>query len=246
MINLGISPQIHFMAITILCLGVVIYSNRFLLKEIEPQAVAESPQKEKTKITLKTIFSEIILLQLGLIWLFALIIENTMFDWSNVYFESTIQAPKAMQVGFLVFMIMMTTGRLLANYAYRIWSKTTVLKIAGACIFIGFFTSSILIGHTETMLIKVIVNSLGFMLIGLGISCIVPTIYSIVGEKVKRTPVGTALTVMSGISFIGPLVTNLLVGYISKEWKLELAYLTVGFFGICIIIIVSLSKSLRK
>jgi MFS family permease len=245
MINLNINPQVHFIVITLLCLAVVGYSSRFLLDEIREDKTAELAQPKKSKFKLKTIFSELILIQLGLVWLFALIIENTMFDWSNVYFESTIHAPKTMQVGFLVFMVMMTTGRLLANYAYKIWSKTTVLKVAGALIFIGFFTSSVLIGHVETITLKVIVNSLGFMSIGLGISCIVPTIYSIVGEKVKNIPVGTALTIMSGISFVGPLVTNVLVGYISKHWGLEMAYLTVGFFGICILLIASLSKTMR-
>lgn len=245
MINLNVSPGMHFMLVTVFCLAVVTYSFRFLLEDVEAQTKKEErPVKEK--INWKVIFSETILFQLGLVWMFALIIENTMFDWSNVYFESTIHAPKTMQVGFLVFMVMMTTGRLLANYAYRIWSKPTVLKIAGGLIFIGFFTSSILIGHAESIAVKVTVNSIGFMLIGLGISCIVPTIYSIVGEKVKSIPVGAALTIMSGISFVGPLVTNVFVGFVSKNWGLEIAYLSIGFIGICILLIVSLSKTMNR
>ncbi|OJU41932.1 MAG: MFS transporter [Bacteroidales bacterium 45-6] len=246
-INLNVSPGVHFMLVTVLCLAVVVYSFRFLLDDVASDRKDEQTQKEeKARFDWKVIFSETILFQLGLVWLFALIIENTMFDWSNVYFESTIHAPKTMQVGFLVFMVMMTAGRLLANYAYRIWSKPTVLKIAGTLIFIGFFTSSILIGHAESMALKVVVNSIGFMLIGLGISCIVPTIYSIVGEKVKSIPVGAALTIMSGISFVGPLVTNVFVGFVSKHWGLEIAYLSVGFIGICILLIVSLSKTMKR
>lgn len=245
MINLNVSPGIHFMLVTVFCLAVVTYSFRFLLDDVKTEEKKDvQPSREKSNW--KMIFSETILFQLGLVWMFALIIENTMFDWSNVYFESTIHAPKTMQVGFLVFMIMMTTGRLLANYAYRIWSKPSVLKIAGTLIFIGFFTSSVLIGHAESIVLKVVVNSVGFMLIGLGISCIVPTIYSIVGEKVKSIPVGAALTIMSGISFVGPLVTNVFVGFVSKNWGLEIAYLSVGFIGICIFLIVSLSKTMKR
>lgn len=248
MINLNISPKVHFSIITLLCLAILLYSSRFLLVNLQNKTAEETPNTkiEKTKITWKTIFSESILLQLGFVWLFALIIENTMFDWSNIYFENTIQAPKTMQIGFLVFMVMMTIGRLLANYAYTIWTKATVLKVAGTLIFLGFFTSSMLIGHAASIEMKVVINSLGFMMIGLGISCIVPTIYSIVGDKVKRIPVGTALTIMSGISFVGPLVTNILVGYISKTWDLQWAYLTVGIFGLCIIAIVSISKSMKE
>ncbi len=83
------------------------------------------------------------------------------------------------------------------------------------------------------------------MLIGLGISCVVPTLYSIVGDKAK-TPVGIALTIMSSISFIGPLVAPLLVGAISDKYGLEWAYLTVGLLGALIIAIATLGKTLRK
>lgn len=248
MINTEISPRLHFTIVTLIGLLVLIYCSRFLLTNIESNRETSNtaaPANEK-KGFWTLITSEILLLQLGLVWLFALIIENTMFDWSNIYFEETIQAPKSMQVGFLVFMLMMTSGRLLANFVYRIWSKPRVLIVAGTLIFIGFFTSSVLIAPITNMVAKVIVNSLGFMLIGLGISCIVPTIYSIVGEKIKNIPVGTALSVMSLVGVAGPLITNVLVGFVADRWSMQGAYLTIGIFGLCIVAIVVISKKLRQ
>ncbi len=248
MINTEISPRLHFTIVTLIGLLVLIYCSRFLLTNIESNRETSNtaaPANEK-KGFWTLITSEILLLQLGLVWLFALIIENTMFDWSNIYFEETIQAPKSMQVGFLVFMLMMTSGRLLANFVYRIWSKPRVLIVAGTLIFIGFFTSSVLIAPITNMVAKVIVNSLGFMLIGLGISCIVPTIYSIVGEKIKNIPVGTALSVMSLVGVVGPLITNVLVGFVADRWSMQGAYLTIGIFGLCIVAIVVISKKLRQ
>ncbi len=248
MINTEISPRLHFTIVTLIGLLVLIYCSRFLLTNIESNRETSNtaaPTNEK-KGFWTLITSEILLLQLGLVWLFALIIENTMFDWSNIYFEETIQAPKSMQVGFLVFMLMMTSGRLLANFVYRIWSKPRVLIVAGTLIFIGFFTSSVLIAPITNMVAKVIVNSLGFMLIGLGISCIVPTIYSIVGEKIKNIPVGTALSVMSLVGVVGPLITNVLVGFVADRWSMQGAYLTIGIFGLCIVAIVVISKKLRQ
>ena len=84
-------------------------------------------------------------------------------------------------------MIMMATGRFLTNYAYQLWGKKKVLQLAGSFICIGFFISALLGGVFESMAMKVIINSLGFMLVGLGISCIVPTLYSFVGAKIKNT-----------------------------------------------------------
>lgn len=255
MTNLNIDPHIHFIGISTICLLLLGYFRGFLLadshiaKAQESEVITDNknnPNSSYKRELLKDKPTMLIIIQLGLVWLFALIIENTMFDWSNIYFEETIKAPKSMQIGFLVFMMMMTIGRLLANYAYRIWSKTTVLIIAGILIFCGFSTSSIITVAISSLSAKVIINSAGFMLIGLGISCIVPTIYSIVGEKITLIPVSTALPIMAAISFAGPLVTNILVGYIANEWSLQWAYFSIGIFGLCIASIVLCSKSLKK
>ncbi|GHU88490.1 MFS transporter [Bacteroidia bacterium] len=245
MINLNISPFPHFTFITVLAILIVLLSYRYLLNPDVKHQSGEKVVKQET-IPGKKGFSlpEMLLIQLGIVWLLALVVENTMFEWSDVYFQSVIDAPKSMQVGFLVFMVMMFSGRMLTNLAYRKWSKRTVLRIAGSCIFLGFIISSLFINIADEVVIKVVINSIGFMLIGLGISCMVPTIYSIVGDKAK-TPVGQALTIMSGISFVGPLVAPLLVGTISDKISMQAAYFVVGLFGLGIVAIAAFCKNLK-
>jgi hypothetical protein len=111
---------------------------------------------------------EKLLIQLGIVGLFALIVESAMFDWSGLYFESVLKVPKSLQIGFLVFMVMMTVGRFLTNYAYSLLGKQRVLQVAGALIFVGFMVSALFGGLFESMIVTVVVNSLGFMLVGLG------------------------------------------------------------------------------
>ena len=188
---------------------------------------------------------EFLLIQLGVVGLFALIVESAMFDWSGIYFESVLQAPKSLQIGFLVFMVMMTVGRFLTNSAYSVLGKQRVLQLAGLFIFAGFFISALLGGLFESMLLKVIVNSLGFMLVGLGISCMVPTIYSLVGAK-STTPVGIALTILSSISFIGSLIAPLLIGAISQAFNMKYAYMVVGLLGLCILVMTSFCKAFKN
>jgi len=247
MINMDIIPFHHFLIVAVIALLLTLFNYKCLQEkspELESQEVIKTERKEEKKGK-KWKLPEMLLIQLGLVWLVALIVENTMFEWSGIYFESVIKAPKSLQVGFLVFMVMMFTGRMLTNFAYRIWSKKTVLIVAGMLIFIGFFTSSFFINMSDHLVTKVIINSLGFMLIGLGISCVVPTLYSIVGEKAK-TPVGLALTIMSGISFIGPLVAPILVGAVSKHFSMEYAYMLVGLLGLGIVLIVVTCRSFGK
>ena len=240
MIVSDVTPFWHFTLIAALILLLTMVSRRYLQDDVFTAEAVED-KSEKWQYIKRP---EMLLIKLGLVGLFALVVESAMFDWSGVYFESVLQVPKSLQIGFLVFMVMMTVGRFLANYAYRIWGKQRVLQLSGAFIFIGFFTSALLGSTVDSMALKVIVNSFGFMLVGLGISSMVPTIYSLVGAK-SKTPVGIALTILSSISFIGSLVAPLLIGAISQAFNMEYAYMVVGLLGLCILLMTTFSKAFR-
>lgn len=244
MIVSDITPFWHFTLIAALILLLTMVSRRYLQDDVFTAEVKEEAVEDKSEKWQYIKGPEMLLIKLGLVGLFALVVESAMFDWSGVYFESVLQVPKSLQIGFLVFMVMMTVGRFLANYAYRIWGKQRVLQLSGAFIFIGFFTSALLGSTVDSMALKVIVNSFGFMLVGLGISSMVPTIYSLVGAK-SKTPVGIALTILSSISFIGSLVAPLLIGAISQAFNMEYAYMVVGLLGLCILLMTTFSKAFR-
>lgn len=240
MINLKIDQFYHFSAIAILIIASSFYNKKFLQKDVaqaeQPieevkEAIKEETHKGKFKMPEK------ILLQLGLIGLFALIVESAMFDWGNVYFETTVKAPKTLQIGFLVFMVMMTTGRFLTNTSYNFFGKQRTIQIAGFFIFAGMFMSA--------LLSNVVFSSIGFMLVGLGISCMVPTIYSVVGEK-SKTPTGMALTILSTISFIGSLIAPLLIGGLSKQFDLKFAYMIVGILGLIIVLLTTFTNAMKE
>ncbi|MDR0431655.1 MAG: MFS transporter [Tannerellaceae bacterium] len=241
MIVMNVAPFYHFSLITLIIILITFVSRRYL----QGDAPAEQEEKPKPeKVERKFRMPEKLLLQLGLVGLFALIVESAMFDWSGIYFGSVIQAPKSLQIGFLVFMVMMTMGRFLTNYAYNAFGKKNVLLIAGSLIFVGFLTSALLGEVFTSMVGKVIVNSLGFMMVGLGISCMVPTIYSFVGAK-SKTPVGIALTILSSISFIGSLIAPLLIGAITQAFSIRYAYLLIGVLGLCIILMVKYTNAFK-
>jgi len=244
MIVSDVTPFWHFTLIAALILLLTMVSRRYLQDDVSTAEVKEEAVEDKSEKWQYIKRPEMLLIKLGLVGLFALVVESAMFDWSGVYFESVLQVPKSLQIGFLVFMVMMTVGRFLANYAYRIWGKQRVLQLSGAFIFIGFFTSALLGSTVDSMALKVIVNSFGFMLVGLGISSMVPTIYSLVGAK-SKTPVGIALTILSSISFIGSLVAPLLIGAISQAFNMEYAYMVVGLLGLCILLMTTFSKAFR-
>lgn len=245
MILLDVAPFFHFLLVAALIFSVVAWKRKYL-QECDAAQERKPLETASRESKWKMLFHkpETLLLQLGLTGFFALIIESAMFDWSAVYFESVVHAPKSLQIGFLVFMVMMSVGRFSTNYAYRLFGKRKVLQIAGSLIFAGFFLSALLGNSIESTVWKVAVHSVGFMLVGLGISCIVPTIYSFVGDK-SKTPVGIALTILSSISFIGSLVAPLFIGAISQMFSIRIAYILIGLLGICIVAMTKFSRAFK-
>lgn len=246
MIVSDVTPFWHFTLIAFIILLIMMVSRSYLQEDL----VLEQPEDEKLPKVAESKWRyirkpEMLLIQLGIVSLFALIVESSMFDWSGIYFESVLKAPKSLQIGFLVFMVMMTVGRFLTNYAYGKLGKQRVLQLAGAFIFAGFVIAAVFGSTFESMALKIIVNSVGFMLVGLGISCMVPTIYSLVGAK-SKTPVGIALTILSSISFIGSLIAPLLIGAISQEFSMRYAYIVIGLLGLCILLMTTFCKAFKN
>lgn len=237
MINFQISHAYHFTGILALIILSWLLNRSVLQPDLKTSPVIEEIKSIEETPKKKLKMPELILIQLGIIGLCALIVESAMFDWGGVYFESIVKAPKSLQIGFLVFMIMMTTGRFLTNKAYQLFGKQRTIQIAGALIFIGMFISA--------LFPSIILCSLGFMCVGLGISCMVPTIYSVVGEKSKM-PTSIALTILSTISFVGSLVAPLLIGSISQSLNMKYAYIVVGLLGLVIVALTTFTNAMKE
>ncbi len=235
MINFAITQTYHFFIVFAIMLIVWIFNKKYLQEDITENYKVEEKEDDLPVKEKKFKMPEMVLLQLGLIGLFALVVESAMFDWGGIYFESIVQAPPSLRIGFLVFMVMMTAGRFLTNFAYNKFGKKKTIQIAGSFIFIGMSVSG--------LFPSVAPCSIGFMLVGMGISCIVPTIYSVVGEK-SKTKTSIALTILSTISFIGSLIAPLLIGYISHFFDMKYAYMIIGIVGALIVVITTVTKAM--
>jgi MFS family permease len=245
----GVPPMLHFAIAASLAAVSVLIARPFLLPDVPPggqaprPAATASPQPPALLRFVRR--PEKLLLQLGLASLFALVVESVMFDWSGIYLDTVVHAPKSLQIGFLAFMIMMTAGRFLANAACRRMGRQRVLQYGGFLIFAGFLTVTLSAWILETAVMKVAVTVPGFMLVGLGVSCMVPTVYSLVGAK-SRTPTGIALTILSAISFTGSLLAPPLTGFLSRTFGMEFACLTAGTLGLCILLLASFCRAFQN
>lgn len=231
MINLKIEPLWHFTIIILLVLTVVRINYPFLVRS---DLVGKIKQPRR-KFFMKPDF---ILLQLGIIGFCSMASEGAMFDWSGVYFKDIVKAPESLVVlGYTSFMIMMAAGRFLADFLIRKIGRKRLMQICGTLISTGLFTSVIF-----PFLVPA---TLAFMLVGLGVSSIVPTVYSTAGKH-PSIPPGIALATVSSVSFLGFLLGPPFIGYIAEAFSLRYSFAVIGVFGIGITLMVSRVRALNQ
>ena len=230
MINLKVAPYWHFITVILIVWVIVWINHPFLIKG--KSGVKKDEPKRK-------FFSrpDSILLQLGIVGFCSMASEGAMFDWSGVYFKDVVKAPSSLVIiGYTSFMIMMATGRFVADYVISKIGRKRLLQICGIMISTGLFTS--------VLFPYLITCTIAFMLVGLGVSSIVPTVYSAAGSH-SKVPAGIALATVSSVSFLGFLMGPPLIGYISQIAGLRYSFAVIGIFGMGISLLVSRIKALQ-
>lgn len=112
--------------------------------------------------------------------------------------------------------------------------RKKVLQVSGLLISLGMFTA--------VLWPTLVSATFSFMLVGLGVACIVPTTYSLAGKNSRVEP-GIALAIVSSVSYLGFLMGPPLIGYIAEISSLRYSYALIGIFGLVITIFVSKLKS---
>ena len=231
MINLKVPPYWHFVTVILIVWTIVWVNYPFLVRNKPVISSGETPRKFFNK-------PDSVLLQLGIIGFCSMASEGAMFDWSGIYFKDVVQAPHSLIIlGYTSFMIMMATGRFVADYFIMKIGRKRLLQICGTMISTGLFTAVIFP--------YLIPCTVAFMLVGLGVSSIVPTVYSAAGRHGK-VPAGIALATVSSVSFLGFLMGPPLIGYISAAAGLRYSFAVIGIFGIGITLLVSRIKALNN
>ncbi len=224
MVRFQVLPTHHFLCITgIAFLIVFIFSRNLIIKD--------SNRSEKQPIFVRPDKS---ILSLGLIAFCAMICEGAMSDWSGIYFAKVVQPGAAwVTVGFTAYVTTMATGRFVGDWvAFRIGMKK-MLQISG-CVTAGGLLLAVIIP-------QFIPATLGFLLVGAGVSSVVPMIYSAAGRSKIMSP-GIAIAAVSTIGYLGFLFGPPFIGFIAQATNLRASFGLIAIMGIMIAIISSKVK----
>jgi MFS family permease len=216
MIGHSISPFQHYVYITIFVLLAGLLSFRFTLQEDvnkqENQPIFARPDKS--------------LLILGIIAFCSMMCEGAMFDWSGVYFRKVVLADSAwVGAGFTAFMSTMAGGRFVADWFTSRYGIKTILRVSGLLTSAGLGIA-VLFPDLYTAIV-------GFLLVGMGVSAVVPLVYSAAGKSKVLSP-GVALAAVSTIGFAGFLIGPPVIGLVAGISSLRISFSIVALLGICI------------
>lgn len=228
MLALQISTYSHFVIVASIVLVLVGINFTYLVKAKEilrPEKVKRFRKPDKS------------LLLLGVIGFCSMASEGIMFDWSGIYFKDIVKVPGPLIVlGYTSFMIMMASGRFLGDRLINRFGRKTVMQISGVMISFGMFMA--------VLFPYIVPCTIAFMIVGLGVSSVVPTLYSIAGKH-PTIPTGEALTAVSSVSFLGFLMGPPLIGYIAELLSLRFSFAFIGMFGILIAFLVKRVKAME-
>jgi MFS family permease len=228
MIKFFVTPYLHFCLVAALVVVAELLAAKYL-----PDTATS-----KNRGSIKNIkMPEPILVKLGIIGFCCLSCEGCMFDWSGIFFRDVVHAKGAwVGLGLTSFMIAMAAGRFGGDKLAERFGRKKMVQLSGILIFCGMMLA-VLLPHILTA-------TFGFMIVGLGVSSIVPLIYSTAG-KVSKAPGGIAIATVSSIGFTGFLLGPPVIGYIAQAAGLQYSFLTFAFLGLGVTVLVGLVKEIE-
>ena len=152
---------------------------------------------------------------LGLLAFAGLLSEGAMADWSAVYLHDSLAAsPAVAATGFAAFSLAMTVGRLTGDRIVGRLGAGTALRASSAVAGAGL-GAALLIDAPPAAIV-------GFALVGLGISNIIPVLFSSAG-RVGEVAAGAALAAVATPGYLGFLSGSPLIGLAAEHVSLRVA-----------------------
>lgn len=180
------------------------------------QLIKVKAEKSETE-TPAFILPNALIAPLGFIAFCSMLSEGSMIDWSAIYINEVVGSSKTVSaISFGVFGAAMTIGRIFGDYFTLKLGKQKLLVLDSILSMIGL--SIVLIFPVMP------ITTIGLFLIGIGLSTIVPIVYSTAGNTPGVSPgIGIAMATTIGYSgfFIGPPS----IGYLADHYGLRIALL---------------------
>ena len=160
-----------------------------------------------------------VVLFIGVLCFIVFLAEGAMLDWSAVFLTTEKSLGEAYAgLGYAAFALTMTVGRLLGDTIVRRLGARRVIILGGLFAALGMALAT-LAPNWELSL-------LGYALVGVGCSNIVPVLYTAVGKQTVM-PESIAVPAITTLGYAGILAGPAAIGFIAHASSLSLAFLLI-------------------
>jgi predicted MFS family arabinose efflux permease len=203
LLSIGFSPVAGAMVGSALALAALLYARpRFLVAQ-----GGEAPAFVRPRG---------IVLLLAVLAGITFLVEGAVLDWSALLIvERGLLEPAMAGLGYMLFSVAMTVGRLTGDRTVSLLGPRRVLLWGGIVTIAGF---AVLLLTDRTP-----VAMSGFVLIGLGAANLVPVVFSAAGQQ-SIMPPGLAIAAVTTTGYAGILLGPAAMGFVSHATSLPAAF----------------------
>ncbi|MFN7027135.1 MAG: MFS transporter [Pseudorhizobium sp.] len=171
---------------------------------------------------------------LGLMALFCMIPEGAVIDWSALYLRQELgSSVTASGFAFAAFSLTMAIMRFAGDLVRDRFGAVRTLRVCAVISIAGLITA----GFASTGTIAIV----GFALAGIGISNLVPIVFSAAGNLPGLRP-GVGLSVVTTMGYSGILLAPSAIGFIAEYIGLALIFAALSVLHLVVLLLSPLAK----
>jgi MFS family permease len=140
-------------------------------------------------------------------------------------------------MGYAAYSFAMLSVRLFGNLIFTRYTAHQVLPLVAGVASVGF-AGGLLINQPFSVL-------LGFALLGAGLGCVVPMIFSIAGT-VENVDTGRSVAAVSGFGWAGFVVGPVVIGEVASVTTLHIALFLIPALAGIVAVATGMTKTLRR
>ncbi|MEM6629620.1 MAG: MFS transporter [Bacteroidota bacterium] len=199
-------------ALHMACLSILLVLGTFLLKPHFFSIKDEYVASEKPKFTILP------LMGLAIICMIFMMSEGAIHDWSTIFMRDVkLASPQAMGLGFAAFSGSMALGRFYGDALQARLRPGQIIYFGSIGAILGLF---IVLNGTFGFSI------LGFALVGLGLSGMIPTLFRAAANQ-PDVSAAQGIATLSGIGYVGFLLGPVVFGFIADWYSLPTTFASI-------------------
>ena len=212
--SIGLTPQAHLLLATGAGAAVSLLASRAMLP------VPEHAAHEKQPLSLP----RGPLLLLGVLAAMGLITEGAMYDWSVLFMrQERASEPATAALAYASFSGAMAAGRFGGDWVRARLSGMQLMRASGLLAAAGMGLALTLPSQAAALA--------GFALVGLGLSNVVPVLFS-AAAQVPGVSSAHGIAAVSGVGYLGMMAGPPLIGLVAERTSLATGLVVVVFFAV--------------